>query len=102
MVRHPLTDGQGRQHRLDEMGGPLGRRRLLALQVACRLGSRPLLGSYPRRRVLVMGTNATVAPVVATIRAQRWLDMDIVGTVVATGCARNLTTRPPAPSRSPA
>src|SRR5438445_4066625 len=30
-----------------------GRRRLLALQVACRLGSRPLLGSYPRRRVLV-------------------------------------------------
>src|SRR6266436_2230207 len=55
------------------------------LLVAWRLGSRPLLGSYPRRRVLVVGTNATAAEVIATIRAQHWLGMDIVGAVAGDG-----------------
>src|SRR5947208_7435364 len=49
------------------------------LLVASRLGSRPLLGSYPRRRGLVVGTNATAAEVIGTIRAQHWLGMDIGG-----------------------
>src|SRR5437899_10245087 len=48
----------------------------------------PAARQLSRRRVLVMGTNAAVAPVIATIRAQRWLGMDIVGAVAATGCAR--------------
>src|SRR5207249_10691557 len=47
------------------------------LLVAWRLGSLPLLGSYPRRRVVVVGTNATAAEVIGTIRAQHWLGMDI-------------------------
>jgi len=55
------------------------------LLVAWRLGSRPLLGSYPRRRVLVVGTNATAAEVIGTIRAQHWLGMDIVGAVAGDG-----------------
>src|SRR3989442_1006090 len=56
-----------------------------SLLVAWRLGSRPLLGSYPRRRVLVVGTNATAAEVIGTIRAQHWLGMDIVGAVAGDG-----------------
>src|SRR5438046_2533146 len=55
------------------------------LLVAWRLGSRPLLGSYPRRRVLVVGTNATAAEVIGTTRAQHWLGMDIVGAVAGDG-----------------
>ncbi|TMB20449.1 MAG: sugar transferase [Deltaproteobacteria bacterium] len=55
------------------------------LLVAWRLGSRPLLGSYPRRRVVVVGTNATAAEVIGTIRAQHWLGMDIVGAVAGDG-----------------
>jgi hypothetical protein len=51
--------------------------------------------------VLVMGTNATVAPVIATIRAQRGLGMDIV-VAVAARVRPNLNTRPPAPPLSPA
>jgi exopolysaccharide biosynthesis polyprenyl glycosylphosphotransferase len=52
-----------------------------------RIGSRPLLGSYPRRRVLVVGTNAAAAEVIQTIRAQHWLGMDVVGAVSADGAA---------------
>jgi exopolysaccharide biosynthesis polyprenyl glycosylphosphotransferase len=50
-----------------------------------RLGSRSLFGSFPRRRVLVVGTNATAGEVIETLRVQRWLGMDIVGTVSADG-----------------
>jgi len=53
--------------------------------VAWRLGTRALLGSYPRRRVLVVGTNATAAEVIGTVRAQHWLGMDIVGAVTGDG-----------------
>jgi exopolysaccharide biosynthesis polyprenyl glycosylphosphotransferase len=52
-----------------------------ALLVAWRLGSRSLMGSYPRRRVLVVGTSAAATEVIDTIRVQHWLGMDIVGTV---------------------
>jgi exopolysaccharide biosynthesis polyprenyl glycosylphosphotransferase len=52
-----------------------------ALLVAWRLGSRSLMGSYPRRRVLVVGSNAAATEVIDTIRVQQWLGMDIVGTV---------------------
>jgi exopolysaccharide biosynthesis polyprenyl glycosylphosphotransferase len=55
------------------------------LLVAWRLSSRPLMGSFPRRRVLVVGTNATAAEVIRTIRAQHWLGMDIVGAVEGDG-----------------
>jgi exopolysaccharide biosynthesis polyprenyl glycosylphosphotransferase len=55
------------------------------LLVGWRLASRPLLGSYPPRRVLVVGSNAAAAEVIDTIRAQRWLGMDIVGAVASDG-----------------
>ena len=51
------------------------------LLVAWRLGSRSLMGSYPRRRVLVVGNSAAATEVIDTIRVQQWLGMDIVGTV---------------------
>jgi len=57
------------------------------LLVSWRLGSRSLMGSYPRRRVLVVGTNAAAAEVIDTIRVQRWLGMDIVGTVSNDGAS---------------
>ena len=56
-----------------------------SLLVAWRLGSQPLMGSYPRRRVLVVGTNAAAAEVIDTIRVQHWLGMDIVGAVAGDG-----------------
>ena len=56
-----------------------------ALLFAWRLGSRSLMGAYPRRRVLVVGTNATAAEVIDTIRVQHWLGMDIVGAVSGDG-----------------
>jgi len=56
-----------------------------SLLIAWRLGTRALLGSYPRRRVVVVGTNATAAEVISTIRAQHWLGMDIVGAVAGDG-----------------
>src|SRR5205823_4746257 len=56
-----------------------------ALVAAWRLGSRTLVGSYPRRRVLVVGTNAAAAEVIDTIRVQHWLGMDIVGAVAGDG-----------------
>src|SRR6058998_3246942 len=56
-----------------------------ALLVAWRLGSRSLMGSYPRRRVLVVGTNPAAAEVVDTLRVQHWLGMDIVGAVSEDG-----------------
>jgi exopolysaccharide biosynthesis polyprenyl glycosylphosphotransferase len=52
---------------------------------AWRLGSQPLMGSYPRRRVLVVGTNAAASEVISTIRGQHWLGMDIVGAVAGDG-----------------
>ncbi|HZP41294.1 MAG TPA: sugar transferase [Candidatus Binatia bacterium] len=57
-----------------------------------RVGSRSLLGSYPRRRVLVVGSNQAAAEVIDTIRAQHWLGMDVVGAVAAdgTGAANGL------------
>jgi exopolysaccharide biosynthesis polyprenyl glycosylphosphotransferase len=51
------------------------------LLIAWRLGSRSLMGSYPRRRVLVVGSNAAATEVIDTIRVQHWLGMDIIGTV---------------------
>ena len=61
-----------------------------AAMVGWRIGSRPLLGSYPRRRVLVVGTNNAAAEVVRTIRVQSWLGMEVVGMVGSDGM------RPPA------
>jgi exopolysaccharide biosynthesis polyprenyl glycosylphosphotransferase len=61
------------------------------LLVAWRLGSRSLVGSYPRRRVLVVGTNAAAAEVIDTIRGQRWLGMDIVGAVADGGSSAPAT-----------
>jgi len=58
-----------------------------ALLLAWRIGSRSLMGSYPRRRVLVVGTNATAAEVIDTIRVQNWLGMDIVGAVAEDGAS---------------
>src|SRR5260370_8677162 len=68
------------------------------LLVAWRLGSRPLLGSYPRRRVLVVGTNATAAEVTATIRAQHWLRTSKLRSRVGPGCHRLLPTTTPRPA----
>lgn len=53
------------------------------LLVLWRLGCRALMGRYPRRRVLVVGTNAAAAEVIDTIRGQHWLGLDIVGSVVS-------------------
>ncbi|MCW5891965.1 MAG: sugar transferase [bacterium] len=55
------------------------------LLAAWRLGCRPLMGRYPRKRVLVVGTNAAAAEVIETLRGQRWLGLDVVGTVVSGG-----------------
>jgi exopolysaccharide biosynthesis polyprenyl glycosylphosphotransferase len=61
-----------------------------ALLMAWRLGSGALMGSYPRRRVLVVGTNAAATEVIETIRGKAWLGMDILGAVAGDG------TGPPA------
>ena len=45
------------------------------------------MGAYPRRRVLVVGTNAAAAEVIDTIRVQHWLGMDIVGAVSGDGAS---------------
>ncbi len=55
------------------------------LLIAWRLGARPLMGGYPRRRVVVVGTNAAAAEVIDTLRVQHWLGMDIVGAVAGDG-----------------
>ena len=60
-----------------------------AFLVCWRLMTQPLFGKLPRRRVLVVGTNATAVEVIDTIRAQRWLGMDVVGAVSADGAATN-------------
>jgi len=57
------------------------------LLVGWRVGSRPLLGSYPRRRVVVVGSNAAATEVIDTIRVQHWLGMDIVGAVAGDGAS---------------
>jgi exopolysaccharide biosynthesis polyprenyl glycosylphosphotransferase len=53
--------------------------------VGWRLGNRGLMGSYPRRRVLVVGTNEAAAEVIETIRVQDWLGRDILGAVAGDG-----------------
>jgi exopolysaccharide biosynthesis polyprenyl glycosylphosphotransferase len=53
--------------------------------VCWRLGTRGLMGSYPRRRVLVVGTNEAAAEVIETIRVQDWLGRDILGAVAGDG-----------------
>jgi exopolysaccharide biosynthesis polyprenyl glycosylphosphotransferase len=50
-----------------------------------RLACRPLMGRYPRRRVLVVGTDDAATEVIETIRTQHWLGMDIVGAVTMNG-----------------
>jgi exopolysaccharide biosynthesis polyprenyl glycosylphosphotransferase len=50
-----------------------------ALLVVWRFGCSALLGGAPRRRVLVVGTNASAAEVVAAIRGQQWLGLEVVG-----------------------
>ena len=55
------------------------------LLVVWRLGNRGLMGSYPRRRVLVVGTNEAAAEVIETIRLQDWLGRDICGAVAGDG-----------------
>lgn len=54
-----------------------------ALLIGWRIGSRSLVGRYPRRRVLVVGSNAAAREVVETVRGQRWLGLDVVGSVVS-------------------
>jgi exopolysaccharide biosynthesis polyprenyl glycosylphosphotransferase len=54
-----------------------------ALLMIWRLGCSALLGGYPRRRVLVVGTNATAAEVIDTVRGQDWLGLEIVGVAVS-------------------
>jgi exopolysaccharide biosynthesis polyprenyl glycosylphosphotransferase len=66
----------------------------MALLLAWRLSSRSLMGSFPRRRVLVVGTNQAAAEVIETIRGQHWLGMDIVG-AVANGVGPALLARIP-------
>jgi exopolysaccharide biosynthesis polyprenyl glycosylphosphotransferase len=56
-----------------------------------RLVCRPLMGRYPRRRVLVVGTGSGASEVIETIRTQRWLGMDIVGAVAMNGARPILT-----------
>src|SRR5262245_54384672 len=56
-----------------------------ALLAGWRLACRPLMGRYPRRRVLVVGTGEAASEVIETIRTQRWLGMDIVGAVAMNG-----------------
>ncbi len=51
--------------------------------IVWRLGCSALLGGYPRRRVLVVGTNAAAAEVVEAIRAQQWLGLDVIGIAVS-------------------
>ena len=53
------------------------------LLLVWRLGCSALLGGYPRRRVLVVGTNATASEVIAAIAAQQWLGLDVVGVVAS-------------------
>ena len=66
-----------------------------AAMVGWRVGSRSLLGSYPRRRVLVVGSNNAASEVVNTIRVQSWLGMDVVGTVGSDGMRPPATTDVP-------
>ncbi len=56
-----------------------------ALLAGWRIACRPLMGRYPRRRVLVVGTDDAASEVIETIRTQRWLGMDIVGAVAMNG-----------------
>lgn len=55
------------------------------LLVVWRLGCRALMGQGPRRRVLVVGTNAAAAELVETVRLNPWLNLEVVGMVVSTG-----------------
>jgi exopolysaccharide biosynthesis polyprenyl glycosylphosphotransferase len=61
------------------------------LLMGWRLACRPLMGRYPRRRVLVVGTSEAASEVIETIRTQRWLGMDIVGAVAMNGTRPRLS-----------
>ncbi len=50
-----------------------------AFLIAWRLACSALLGGYPRRRVLVVGTNAAAAEVIGAIQGQQWLGLEVVG-----------------------
>ena len=54
---------------------------LMAWRVACQ----PLMGRYPRRRVLVVGTSDGASEVIETVRTQAWLGMDVIGAVAMNG-----------------
>jgi len=56
-----------------------------ALVAGWRLACRPLMGRYPRRRVLVVGTSDAASEVIETVRTQPWLGMDVVGAVSMNG-----------------
>jgi exopolysaccharide biosynthesis polyprenyl glycosylphosphotransferase len=56
-----------------------------------RVACRPLMGRYPRHRVLVVGTGTGATEVIETIRTQHWLGMDIVGAVATNGTRPVLT-----------
>ncbi|HXJ37187.1 MAG TPA: sugar transferase [Candidatus Eisenbacteria bacterium] len=56
-----------------------------ALVTGWRLACRPLMGRYPRRRVLVVGTSEAASEVIETVRTQPWLGMDVVGAVAMNG-----------------
>jgi exopolysaccharide biosynthesis polyprenyl glycosylphosphotransferase len=58
------------------------------LLVGWRVGSRSLMGSFPRRRVVVVGSDAAADEVIRTIRTNEWLGMDVIGTVAADGARR--------------
>ena len=62
-----------------------------AFLVGWRIVCRPLMGRYPRHRVLVVGTGTGATEVIETIRTQRWLGMDIVGAVSMNGALPVLT-----------
>jgi exopolysaccharide biosynthesis polyprenyl glycosylphosphotransferase len=61
-----------------------------ALVAGWRVVCRPLMGRYPRRRVLVVGGGRAATEVIDTIRAQRWLGMDVVGAVSPNGTRTTL------------
>jgi FlaA1/EpsC-like NDP-sugar epimerase len=60
-----------------------------ALLLAWRFACSPLMHRYPRRRVLVVGSNQAASEVIEAIHNQQWLGMDVVGLVGSNG------SRPP-------
>jgi len=56
-----------------------------ALLFGWRVGCRRMMRRWPRRRVLVVGSNVAATEVLQTIRGHGWLGLDVVGTVVDGG-----------------